>query len=725
MIQLFFRILIFAIAFVLPSIAGAAKTAWTEAPHIRVRLVTEADAVVPGRPFMAALVLEPESGWHTYWQNPGDTGLPTTFSWTLPEGALAGDIEWPVPERIVVGGLVNFGYHGRTLLPVEITPPVSAPSDAGAMFSMALTARWLVCEEVCIPGKAGLELSLPWAAAGSAATTDSEAANAIRDALMVRRVELPSRGRFLADGGELAITADLSGALNVATPGERGSVSFFPLSEKLTAYAEPDFVWVDADNAIQIRLPMRENPTIPEVLSGVLVVRQQDDIRQFAINAVEDSTWSPPTVPSEVLSGPNGPATMHKSPAGSGSASAPAEPSRSLLLMALFGFLGGMVLNLMPCVFPVLSLKVVKLAESGGAHAARRRAIGLAYTAGTVTTFVAIAALLLALRATGEQVGWGFQLQSPVFVTLMAYLLFFLGLSMSGVFELGAGLTRVGNLQTDERKLTGSFATGALATIVATPCTAPFMGTAMGFAVSQPPHVALVVFVSLGLGLASPFLAVALVPALGARLPRPGAWMRNLKEVLAFPLYLTCVWLLWVLARQAGPDALARALTGGVLLGLAGWFYRAAQEGRLGHAARIGLFAGVTGALALVPLPRAEDGATLHAVNWSESTLSAALSDGRPVFVNFTADWCITCKVNERAAIERRRVATYFKRHDVLYLKGDWSRSDPLITRELARYERSGVPLYLVFRAGQTTPVLLPQVLTPEIILSAFDPNDV
>lgn len=670
---------------------------------------------------MAALILEPESGWHTYWENPGDTGLPTRLTWRLMEGAHAGEIVWPVPERIVVGGLVNFGFHGKTVLPVEISPPKGDSGIRVEAFTIDLTARWLVCEEVCIPGKADFSLVLPWAKAGTVVSVDADASRIIADALMARRVELGDRARFVVRGNALSVALSTAASEEFLTDTQAAaSLAFLPLTPDALAHATPASVWVQ-DGELRIRAATRVDAEPFERLSGVVVVSNAGVNRQYQIEAELDASWVPQFTPPRGYEESLADANLSDGTASTlWGASTDVNENPSLLLMAIFGFLGGMILNLMPCVFPVLSLKVVKLAESRGVSPRHRRATGFAYTAGTVATFLGIACILLVLRATGEQIGWGFQLQSPVFVTLMAYLLFFLGLSMSGMFELGAGLTRVGNISADDSKLMGSFATGALATIVATPCTAPFMGTAMGFAVAQPPHIALIVFTSLGLGLASPFLAVALIPAMGTRLPRPGVWMQTLKEVLAFPLFLTCVWLLWVLARQAGPDALARALIGGVLLGLAAWFYRAAQQRRMGRFAPIGTLLALVGALLVVPVPPSSEEKTLTSVAWSEAALDTALQDGRAVFVNFTADWCITCKVNERAAIERPRVADYFLSNDVLYLKADWSLSDPAITRALAEYGRSGVPLYVVFRAGESEPIFLPQVLTPDTIVSAF-----
>lgn len=733
----------------------AAESPEVEAPHIKARLVTSVDSVRPGQAFLAALVLEPDPHWHTYWENPGDTGLKTRLEWTLPKGAEAGAPVWPAPERIEVGGLVNFGFHGTTILPVEIKTSANAlsPDKAGAAegFAMSLTARWLVCEEVCIPGKGEFHLTLPWAEAGKPMRIDRLWAPRIAKVIEGRRLPLAS-ARFQMQGGVLTLEAltdvagvdadaakgdapntgsrksvdpgldsgsgpdnqgaseaDAGGNPTAAAPTPSG-MAFFPLTEALVELAAPISTWREGAHVL-VRAKLKSDVSAEaldalDAFTGVFVKLGAGESEQYFVSASRDPSWVPPAPPADIS-------------VAAGKVETRAGAS-ALPLMLLFGFLGGLVLNLMPCVFPVLSLKVVKLVEHGALDASRRRAVGLAYTAGTVVTFLAIAAVLLGLRAGGEQIGWGFQLQSPVFVTLMAYLLFFLGLSLSGVFELGAGLTQAGNLAVDDSKLLGSFATGALATVVATPCTAPFMGSAMGFAVSQPPIVALAVFASLGLGLAAPFLIVAWVPTLGRALPRPGRWMQTLKEVLAFPLYLTAVWLLWVLVRQVGPDALAKALIGLVMLGLAGWFYRGVQTRALPKFAWLGVALSLVLALVLVERGGQKTGPHMRAEVFSEQALGALLDAGRPVFVNFTADWCITCKVNERAAIERAQVAEFFNTNDISYLKGDWSLSDPAITEVLERFGRSGVPLYLVYRADNPTPEILPQLLTPETIISAF-----
>jgi thiol:disulfide interchange protein DsbD len=386
------------------------------------------------------------------------------------------------------------------------------------------------------------------------------------------------------------------------------------------------------------------------------------------------------------------------------------------LLILLFALLGGLILNLMPCVFPVLSLKALSVMESRGADA---RAQALAYTAGVVASFIVVAGALLMLRAGGQALGWGFQLQSPVFIAALAYLFFTMGLALAGAAELGTRWMGVGQSLTQSRGLAGSFFTGVLATVVASPCTAPFMGSALGYALTQPAVISLLVFAVLGLGLALPFLLIGFFPRLAGWLPRPGAWMETFKQLMAFPLFLTVVWLLWILMRQSGADAAALALIGMVLLALALWLQRHASL-----TARAFRWAALAAALALLAQPAlradsAETASVTTAETYSDARLAALLAQQQTVFVNFTADWCLTCKANERAVLRRGAMRDLFRQENVTMLTGDWTRADPAITAALARFGRSGVPLYLVYLKGGK-PQVLPQILTFEILNAAL-----
>jgi len=387
----------------------------------------------------------------------------------------------------------------------------------------------------------------------------------------------------------------------------------------------------------------------------------------------------------------------------------------SLAAVLLFALLGGIILNLMPCVFPILSIKVLSFTTT---HQSRRsRHIhGLIYTAGVVLSFVAIAILMLALRAAGESIGWGFQLQSPLFVIFLVYLFFIMGLGLSGYLEIGSNLMALGQLSKRQEGLMSSFMTGVLATTIASPCTAPFMGPALGFAISQPTYVALLVFACLGLGMALPFILLAWIPGLSKRLPKPGAWMDTFKQFLAFPLYITAVWLLWVAGRQTSMDVVAAVITGLVLLVMGLWLWKLSVKpaGKL-------MAIAVLGAALAAPLSTLSDDAEQEEFQaYSPQRLSELRASGQPVFINLTADWCITCLVNERVALGSEKVAQLMADQGIVYLKGDWTNSDPKITALLNKFQRSGVPLYLVYPRGSGPAEILPQILSESMVIKAL-----
>ncbi len=648
------------------------------APSIQVSLLSEQAVVVPGQSLSVGVLLEPAPGWHTYWRNPGDTGLPTRIEWNLPQGVTAGELQWPLPERADYLGLTNYGYKGPALLIADLQIPANFAAD---QLTVAAQVDWLVCEEVCIPGRASLDIALPLAAVAEL----SPAAARFAETRQSHAGPLQYASANFQFGAEAVI--QLHGVENAVLQA-RGT-SFFPLQPGYADNAATPRV-IRAADGLLIQTGLREGSLIvPDALEGLLVFETEAGPRAVQFTAQPDPSLIP------------------------GTGSAPALDT-SLLLILVFALLGGLILNLMPCVFPILSLKALKIVESGHYSNAERRWHGLAYGAGVLACFLLVAGVLLGLRSAGQGIGWGFQLQSPVFVALLAYLLFILGLSLSGFVELGTSLMRVGNLAYDASKVSGSFFTGALAVIVATPCTAPFMGTAMGVAVTLPAGLALLVFAFLGLGLALPILLISFIPWLAGWLPRPGAWMETFKEFLAFPLYLTVIWLLWVLTRQTDASTLALVLIGMVLIGFALWVWKQAARAKTPAWGR-GL-AILAALLAVLMLPLqvmgSKDGPLLASQAWSNAALSAAQASGRPVFVNFTADWCITCKVNERLVLETENTAQLFTEREVVYLKGDWTNADENITRVLGQFGRNGVPLYLVYLPGQAEPQILPQILT-------------
>lgn len=669
--------------------------------HVDVDLVAERPALERGASNTLALRLRPDSGWHVYWRNPGDSGLPTRLRWTLPEGVSGGELQWPYPHpHRVDATLLNYGYETEVLHPVALEV---APGYAADTARVVAEAEWLVCSDVCIPGKATLPRTLPVQA--QPASPDPALAAAFARTRAQLPAPLAGAARYTVADNEVRLALDAR-SLPADAP-----VALFAYANDLIAHAAPQR-YVLQDGELRFAQTRSEYFAEPGgVVEGVLVVGAGDAARAYEFRATPGEIGPLPTE-ARVVAEPAAAATVTDT-----------RSVQPLALMLLFAFLGGLVLNLMPCVFPVLSLKALALAQAGGASRTSQKLSALAYTAGVLTSFLAVAGLLLALRAGGASLGWGFQLQSPLFVAVLAYLLFVLGLSMSGMVEFGSRWMGAGQSLAAKPGHAGSFFTGVLAVVVASPCTAPFMGAALGFALTQPPVMSLAVFAALGLGLAAPFLLLGFVPALARRLPRPGAWMGTFRQVMAFPLYLTVAWLLWVLARQAGPDALGLALTGLVVLAFAVWLARGSRR----------LAPAVVGAVALLllahPLFR-ESTANVNAVTvadsdwqpYSATAVEAAAASGRTVFVNFTADWCLTCKLNERTTLSSTAVAQAFKSGNVALFKGDWTRRDPTITAALAAHERSGVPLYLLIRDGKTT--LLPQLLTPGIVTDALAAAD-
>ncbi len=702
-----------AAALLLLGAALPASAAMPPSDLVRAELVADVSEVAAGEPFTVGLRLRMAEGYHTYWKNPGDSGLPTKIAWTLPEGFDAGPIEWPAPIRFDVGGVANYGYDGEVVLLTKLTPPSRV--EAGAAIPLAAKASWLVCnDETCVPGRAELSLDLK-GAAGAAVRSEEGAAK-----LAAYRAKLP-----VAAPWPVAFEGDATQVLlRVKEPalasGRIAAATFFPLGGGLDLSAKQELAV--AQDGLTLKLKPAAEGERPATFPGVLVLEEALDKRTaraaFAIGSVEEEAPKVAIGPKAAIAPPAAAATAGAAETG-------------LLEAVLFALLGGIVLNLMPCVFPVLSLKVLGVAQQASEAPARIRLHGIAYTGGILASFAALAGVLLALRAGGDRIGWGFQLQSPGFVTLLAYVLMAMALSLSGVVHFGTSIAGVGSGLASRPGLSGSFFTGVLATVVATPCTAPFMGAAIGWALTQPAVTSLVVFLALGLGLALPFLVLSFVPSMHRLLPKPGAWMETLKQLLAFPLYGTVAWLVWVLHLQAGPEGLAAALAGIVLVSFAAWAWGSSRfsSARLQRVGALATIAATAGAVWLARMPGEAPIASPEAKTVAASTASLSYEPFRParlaelraqtkpVFVNLTAAWCVTCIVNERTAIATEPVREAFGKAGVAYLKGDWTNRDPEITSILEQHGRSGVPLYLLYGPGADEPVVLPQVLTTSTIL--------
>ena len=659
-------------------------------PHLQVSLDVESATPAPGSTLTLALVHKPQPGWHGYWQNPGDAGFPARFAWTLPRGASAGAAAYPVPGRLVVAGLMNYVFEHDYALLVPLTVPAKAA--VGSALPVALRLDYLVCSPVvCVPEHATVSTTLT--IGDGAVAPDARARfDAWRRALPK---PLDAGGTYQAAGGQVRVA--------VPYPAGAGAKDayFYPLSAGLIDYAAPQTVTRHGDRLVIATKSIAG--AAGGRLSGVLQVAGQQGLLVTA---------QPGTVAAVTASA----ATAATAAATAATVSAQQGPLDSAVLLATlvaFGgaVLGGLILNVMPCVFPILSLKALSLARGHlEERAARREA--LAYAAGVVMVCVALGATILALRAGGTAAGWAFQLQDPRAVIVLLLLTVALSLNLSGLFELPtpAFVNRTGGAG-------GAFATGALAAFIATPCTGPFMGAALGAALVLPWPAALAVFGGLGLGLALPFLALGFVPALRRVLPKPGAWMETFRRVLSIPMWLTAIALAWVLGKEAGVDALALGLLVSLAVAVVLWIGGGRQARGLGFGAVASVLllvaagAGIwlmTGRHAVAASAVAAGGGE----PFTEARLAALRGQGRPVFVYFTADWCLTCKVNEKAAIDTDATRASFAARNVAVLVGDWTNGDPAMGRFIEAHNRAGVPLYLYYAPGAAEPRVLPQVLT-------------
>jgi thiol:disulfide interchange protein DsbD len=682
--------------------------------QVRAELVAHApDGVNAGSVLRLGLRIDHQPGWHTYWKNPGDSGLPTSLNWSLPAGFTKGEITWPTPRALPLGSLMNFGYEGTLLLGVPVTVPAGF---SAAQLDVRLSAEWLVCKDVCIPESGEFALSIP----ARAATAGQAALFASAQAGQPQMLK-GARAEAQVEGSTLVV--QVSG---LTSPWQGQPLRFFPeIAGVIDNAARPSARW-EGDRWLA-RIPLSpQRSESPAQMPAVLAA--EGTAAGVKVDVPIQGPW-PPLAAS--------PATGGADTGGRPTAPAPEGVPLSWLTALAFALLGGTLLNLMPCVFPVLSLKVMGFAT----HAQERRRLlagGLAYTGGVVASFVALAGLLLALRAGGEQLGWGFQLQSPAFVATLAALFTLIGLNLVGLFEFGSLLpSSLGGLRARHPTADAAL-TGVLAVAVASPCTAPFMGASLGWAVTLPPVQALTVFAALGLGMALPYLAASAWPGLARALPRPGPWMVQFKVAMAFPMFATVIWLLWVLGQQVGIDAVAGVL--GLLLALAFaawiWGATAARSRQRIVFGGLALALLIAMSLALWPSlkssPQQESSSASRPASdpvgsgreaarwepWSQARVTQALGKGRPVFVDFTAAWCVTCQFNKRTTLSDPAVLEAFAAKQVLLLRADWTRRDPEITRALAQIGRNGVPVYLLQTPGGT-PRVLSEILSVREVVEA------
>ncbi|ADW69412.1 protein-disulfide reductase DsbD family protein [Granulicella tundricola] len=652
--------------------------------HITAEMVSLAPSVSPGGTVQVGLVLTMEEHWHVYWMNAGDSGQPPKVIWTLPSGITAGPMQFPIPQRLPLGPLMDFGYEDLVTFPMDIS--VASSAKPGPVHLDA-KINWLVCREVCIPGKAHLGLTLNVAQNSPA----GQPVGALGQALKLIPKPLPA-------GMSTAITAGRTDIILTLKGGSKETdAEFYPYDQDQILNA-PDQDVVPTADGVSVRLKRAAELTaLPLTIRGVL---KFSDDEAYEIVA--------PVKAGEVAF------------AGTPAKNASAASGVTAIGAIGLAFLGGIILNLMPCVFPVLFLKGLALVQSSGEERKRLRSHGMVYTLGILVSFWVIVGVLLALRAGGSQAGWGFQLQSPVFIALLASGLFLFALSLAGQFDVGLSMTSVGGDLAKKQGYTGSFFTGVLATIVATPCTAPLMGAAIGFALAQPAGITFAVFTALGLGLAVPYLVLSFQPAWTRILPRPGAWMEVLKQLTAVPLFATVIWLAWVYGQlfsaQPGEaaDHIARLLCCFLVLAIAGW-----ALGRWPLNWRSTVAAVVLCVVAIaIPLTTPKP-LVLKAVPYSQAALDEARAAGHPVFIDFTAAWCLSCQVNEKLVLHASDVESELTSHNFVVMRADWTAYDPEITKQLASINRSGVPTYVIYPAKGNADVL-PELLTKSVVLDAI-----
>lgn len=668
--------------------ALASQSVPVDTGKVTASLISSHDSVAPGQEFYIALRTQLDNKWHTYWRNPGDSGEPVQISWELPEGVTAGEINWPLPLAIPTGPIVNYGFEGTPLFPVKFT--VSPDVAPGSVITVRANFYYLVCKDVCIPEDGSA--SLPIAVGES--VEDTRWKTAIEAAL----ADVPKRGAV--QGGIKKTGETLEMSFTNLPEGDFSNTYFYPYDQGILGHSEPQIITRGTEGFKLTTKPdyIWNDPT-PKTFEGVLTYQKNGKLKGTNIALAVGQSFD----------------------IGAAASPKPSVGGVTLWTAIIGALIGGLILNLMPCVFPVISIKALSIAKSAHGKRAKIKREAWLYTAGVIATFMLLAMIIVALKASGSEIGWGFQLQSPKIVAVLSLLLFVVGLNLLGVFEIGYRLQNVGSELTQKSGATGSFFTGTLAVVVATPCTAPLMGPAVGYAFTAPVIITLAVFLALAIGFALPFLVIAYVPQLLSKLPKPGPWMIRFKEILSFPMFAAAIAGIWVLTQQAGANGAFFALCAMLAVGLGIWLFKLKNM--------VGKALGVLAVLAAIALPMTITAnaasanivsGKLEAEAWSPARVAELQAEGRPIFVDFTAAWCVTCKVNEKVVLNTARTQQLFKDTNTAFLIADWTNKDDVIAAELAKYGRAGVPLYLVYSNNSVSPVILPQVLSYDVIRDAL-----
>ena len=639
-----------------------------------VTLLTESNQVGGEETLLVGLEFNLSPGWHTYWENPGDSGEGASIKWNLPSGFKASTILWPGPKRIPVEPLMTYGYEDKALLLTEI----KSPKEFSNPVKISAKINWLTCKDICIPQEGQVDMTLI-----KGPKVANQFTSKLKEVALTVPKNFPSPYRVSVINEKIFLQFEKEGSRNIS------EAYFFPKEYGLVNYTA-DQKLERNDNSFSLELSSAEVQLKTNTLKGVLKLKVDGIKKFYTLDLPLEKNTNNPLV------------------------------TISLLTAIIFAFLGGIILNAMPCVFPILSIKILSFIEQSQGSKEKLFHHGLVFSAGVLTTFLAVSALLIFLRASGEAIGWGYQLQSPWVVSLLIYLFVVIGIVFMGNIVLGSSFGNLGTLVQNQKDLTSSFFTGVLAVIVASPCTAPFMGPALGLALLQPGLKSILIFLALGIGFSLPYLILSIYPQLLSKLPKPGEWMQTLKQIMAFPMWASALWLAWVLSSQVDMQSVFAVLLGALLIALGLWLMEKTQNSasilrRLTLIFSLGL---MIFSIWLLPITSDNNSPSLKNEEnaFSVQKLNSLRSEQKMVFLNFTADWCITCKVNEAIALNQDKVKKVLDEKNIIYLKADWTRKDPEIASMLASYGRTGVPLYLLF-PSQGDPIILPELLTEDLLL--------